>query len=125
MFNYKRKKREKAIKRIRSKQGRYALYEFLVFKSGRYIYVQLLDLSSKKTLKTISSLGLKDELKSKKISTSGIAGAKIVGIKIAEECRKYNIKDIPSFNRANYKFHGVIAAVKDGIDSVFGGNDNV
>lgn len=109
MFAIKRKKRDSAIKRIRAKFGRNIKHEILIFCSGRNIYAQIVNLSSGLTETTLSTCNKNDNKKNHR----NIETAKNIGKKLADECKKRNIKDV-SFNRAEKIFHGVVKAVADG-----------
>ena len=80
-----------------------------VFKSGIHVYAQLIDDYAGKTIVSASSLekDVKDKAKKQ------IEKAKLVGNVIAERAINAGVKSV-SFDRAGYKYHGVIAAIADG-----------
>jgi ribosomal protein L18 len=121
MFPEKKIKRQKAIKRIRSKFGLKTKYEILVLKTNKYIYAQLIDIASKKTLFATSTIELKNELLSKKIKFKSVASGKAVGEHLAKKCLENKISDQVSFNRASYNFHGIVRAISEGFDAVRSG----
>lgn len=80
-----------------------------VFRSNKYIYVQLIDDNIGKTIASAT-----DAKKTKaKDSANKIERAKEVGKNIAGMAVKKNIKEIV-FDRAGYKYHGRIKAIADG-----------
>ena len=110
MLSCRKKKRASAIKRIRAKFGRYVEHEILIFVSGRNVYVQIIDIKSGKTVKTLST-----RKKGDKKNHRNIKAATELGKKVAIECKDNNINvDNVSFNRAEKIFCGVVKAVADG-----------
>jgi large subunit ribosomal protein L18 len=100
-------KRLKSKARIRKKiDGDPDRPRMAVFRSGKHIYVQVIDDSTGRTLVSYSSL--EGEMKNKNISTS-----KQVGQEIAKRALSKNIKTVV-FDRSGYVFHGRIKAVADG-----------
>lgn len=80
-----------------------------VFRSNRYIYVQLIDDENRKTLLSASTQELKiSDKKLKKIEQAEEIG-KLVGQKALEKGIKKAV-----FNRREYKYHGRIKAVAEG-----------
>ena len=108
MFEFKRKKRCSAIKRIRAKFGRGVRYEALLFCSSRNIYAQIIDIKNGKTVFTVSTCKKGDKKNHRNISY-----ATNLGKDVAMRCKNENIKDV-SFNRAEKIFHGVVKAFADG-----------
>lgn len=97
--------------RIRRKlSGTSARPRLSVYKSLKYVYAQVVDDSSGRTLAFASSLS--KELKG---SSEGDkkADAKRVGTLIAEKCKAVKV-DAVVFDRNGYPYHGRIAAVADG-----------
>lgn len=78
-----------------------------IFRSNRWIYAQLIDDDSQKTVASASSLGEKSKAKGKKID-----GAIMVGKLIAEKAKKAGTVSAV-FDRGRYKYHGRIKAVVD------------
>jgi len=100
-------KRLKSKARIRKKiDGDADRPRMSVFRSGKHIYVQVIDDTTGKTLVSYSSL--EGEMKNKNISTS-----KQVGQEVAKRALSKNIKTVV-FDRSGYVFHGRIKAVADG-----------
>ncbi len=79
-----------------------------VFRSGRYVYAQLIDDVSGKTLMATSSLGL--SLDGSKKSKDA---AKAVGMDLAKKALEKDIKNIV-FDRSGYVYHGRVKAVAEG-----------
>jgi ribosomal protein L18 len=111
MFAEKSEKRKKAILRIRSRFGKKASYEVLILKTNRYIYAQLNNILTGKTIFASSSLEIGD--KNKKVSARSIKVSKLVGKDLANKCIKNKIESQPVFNRGSYNFHGVVKALID------------
>lgn len=81
-----------------------------VFRSNSYIYAQLIDDVSGKTLASSSSL----ELKKSKAKISKTAVAKEVGKLLAERAVKLGI-NAAVFDRGKYRYHGRVKALAEGI----------
>jgi len=79
-----------------------------VFRSSKYIYVQVIDDVQGKTVAAASSL--EKEFKGKTGANSDAAIA--VGKLIAERAIKAGIKDVV-FDRGGYRYHGRIKALAD------------
>lgn len=79
-----------------------------VFRSNKYIYAQLIDDKSGKTLVSASSFSMKDK-KLKKVEA-----AKAVGTLIGEAAKKLGVKRVV-FHKGPNKFHGRVAAVAMGV----------
>jgi large subunit ribosomal protein L18 len=111
----KRNTAEKAKTRLRTKARlRKKIYgtperpRLSVFKSARYIYAQLVDDVTGKTLAHVTSL------KMKPVKGEGKVGvAKNVGLEIAKAAGAKNINQIV-FDRNGFIYHGRIKAVADG-----------
>lgn len=80
-----------------------------VFRSGKHIYVQLIDDKQGKTLAAASTLD--KELKVKKTGT--IDAAKAVGELIAKRAKAAKVEAVV-FDRGGYIFHGRVKALADG-----------
>jgi len=78
-------------------------------KSNQHITVQLIDDVNSRSLFTVSTFG-----KNKVDAGCNIEGAKLVGTKIAEKLKERKIDSVV-FDRAGYKYTGVIAALVQGI----------
>ncbi len=101
--------RKKNKARIRKKvAGTSERPRMAVFRSGRYLYAQLIDDVTGKTLMATSSLklGLEGSKKS-------VEAAKAVGMDLAKKALEKNIKNIV-FDRSGYVYHGRIQAVAEG-----------
>ncbi|MBM4380850.1 MAG: 50S ribosomal protein L18 [Deltaproteobacteria bacterium] len=81
-----------------------------VYKSLKYVYAQVVDDSSGRTVAFASSLS--KELKGNSEGDKK-ADAKRVGSLIAEKCRAAKVEAVV-FDRNGYPYHGRIAAVADG-----------
>ncbi len=80
-----------------------------VFRSAKYIYAQVIDDTTGRTLAFASSLS--KELKGKDEGDKK-AEAKRVGALIAQKCKAANV-DAVVFDRNGFPYHGRIAAVAD------------
>ena len=84
-----------------------------VFRSSRYIYVQLIDDENGRTLAASSSL----DLERAKSLTSKYGGnrdaAKAVGLDIATKAKDKGLSEV-RLDRGPYKYHGRIKALADG-----------
>lgn len=79
-----------------------------VYKSNRYLYVQVIDDAEGKTLATASTL--EESLKAVKATVEG--GSKL-GEEIGKRCKEKKI-DRVVFDRNGYKYHGVVKAIAEG-----------
>ena len=81
-----------------------------VGKTNKNIFVQAIDDSTHKTIFSVQTFG--------KNAVAGSAntkeGAKVLGAKLAEDLKAKKIEKAV-FDRAGYKFHGVLAALVEGI----------
>ncbi|MFA6005225.1 MAG: 50S ribosomal protein L18 [Patescibacteria group bacterium] len=95
----------------REKRVRYELLEkktaprLSVFRSGKFIYAQVIDDVKRVTVAACSDRVLKEP-------KSPIERAKIVGKKIAELAKAKKVEKVV-FDRSWYKFHGRIKALAD------------
>ena len=104
----KKQKRQRRHKRVRAKIfGTAARPRLVVFKSNRYIYVQLVDDERGKTLSQVSSLKLKSG-KKKPVDLAKETGKSIAKAALAKKIEKV------AFDRGGYKYHGVIRALAEG-----------
>ena len=98
-------KREVRRRRIRSKvSGSFSMPRLSVFKSNKFIYAQLIDDVSKKTL--VSSEGSKVKAKNK------TEQAKKVGEDLAKKALEKKIKKVV-FDRGGYIYTGRVRALAD------------
>jgi len=81
-----------------------------VFRSGKYIYAQVIDDQQGNTVAAASSL--EKDLKSRLKSQGDSAAAVEVGKLIAERAVKAGITDVV-FDRGGYKYHGRVKALAD------------
>ena len=86
-------------------------FKIIVFRSNRFIYAQILDIRSGKTIVSI------DE-KEAKISggkkMTKIEKAKLLGQLLAEKAKKLKVEKV-SFDRNGYKYQGRVKALADGL----------
>ncbi|MCK4308098.1 50S ribosomal protein L18 [candidate division WOR-3 bacterium] len=98
--------RARRHKRIRNKiLGTVKRPRLVVYRSLKYIYVQLVNDMKHNTLVSANSLGVKKGTKTEK--------SKECGKKLAELAKKKKIKTI-AFDRSGYKYHGRVKALADG-----------
>jgi large subunit ribosomal protein L18 len=101
----KQKKRARRHARIRSHlRGTKKVPRLSVYKSNRYMYVQLIDDESGKTLAQASDLGMKTGTKQKH--------AEKLGAMIAHEAKALNITNAV-FDRGGFMYTGRIQAVAE------------
>lgn len=77
----------------------------VVFRSLKHIYAQLVDDNARRTLATVSDLGIEEGKKGDRAAQ--------VGKLIAERAKSAGITRVV-FDRAGYRYHGRIKAVADG-----------
>ncbi len=83
-----------------------------VFKSNKYIYAQVINDETSKTLASVSNYGGK-KTKAKTKDKKAEAASK-VGEALAEKMKKAGITEAV-FDRGGFKFHGRVKAVADGL----------
>lgn len=76
-----------------------------VFRSNRYLYVQVISDQSGRTLAAASTLG-------SAAAKGNVAAAQGLGKEIAERCKQLSIGEVV-FDRAGYKYHGRVKAVAE------------
>ena len=81
-----------------------------VFRSGRYIYAQVIDDLQGHTVAAASSL--EADVKSKVKSTANSDAAAAVGKAIAERALKAGVTDVV-FDRGGYRYHGRVKALAE------------
>ncbi len=83
-----------------------------VLKSNKHLHAQLIDDEASLTLASVSTIseGFKGTDLGKKNKTS----AKQLGLKLAELAKGKNVKKVV-FDRGPFKYHGVVAALADGV----------
>ncbi len=79
-----------------------------VFRSSRYIYVQLIDDKKRYTLAGISDKKVAADIKNK------IDRAKKLGLALAETAKQWKITSIV-FDRSGYAYHGRVKALAEGL----------
>ena len=106
----KRARRARTQRRIRNRvRGSAERPRLAVFKSLRYIYAQLIDDGTGRTLTQANSR----EAASGDAGTGNVAAAKSVGEKLAERALEQGIKQVV-FDRAGFVYHGKVRAVAEG-----------
>lgn len=93
-------------KRIRSKIRNSGKPRLSVFKSNKFIYVQVIDDSAGKTIASASSRDLKKKMKP-------MDSARELGAIIAKKLLEDKISEIV-FDRGRYSYHGVVKALSEG-----------
>lgn len=99
----KRKLRSKKHIRVSADRPR-----LTVFKSNKYLYVQVID-TSNKVLASFSSVS--NELGKEKLGNN-IEAATMIGTKIGEKLKALNITKVV-FDRNGYLYHGKVKAIAD------------
>lgn len=109
----KRQNKSKRHRRVRAKIGGTGKRPRLsVFRSGKYIYAQLIDDEKGKTLAQSSDIKQNDPKKKAKIKK--VDSAKNIGKTFGEEMLKKGFKSIV-FDRGGYKYHGRVKSLADGL----------
>jgi large subunit ribosomal protein L18 len=101
-----RMRRKKHIRKLVSGDG--ARPRMTVYKSGRYMYVQVIDDLKAHTL--VSASNIEKELG--KIKTT-VAGAQQLGQIVAARLKEKKI-DRVVFDRNGYAYHGIVKSIADG-----------
>jgi len=106
---------QKKIRRVRRKKHVRKLItgvgerpRMTVYKSGRYLYVQVIDDEKAHTL--VSASNLEKDLRKVK---SDIAGAKQLGQVVAGRLKEKKISSVV-FDRNGYAYHGVVKSIAEG-----------
>jgi large subunit ribosomal protein L18 len=105
------KKGEKA--KLRSKKNLKVASDrprMVVFRSNKYIYVQVMDDLNHKVLCSVSSIS--KELKDQKLGKN-IQSASVIGKEVAKKLKALNIGQVV-FDRNGYRYHGKVKALADG-----------
>lgn len=96
--------------RVRKKiEGTSAKPRLNVYRSGKHIYAQIIDDTTKATLASASTLDKSLEL----TSTSNKEAAKKVGESIAKKALEKNVENVV-FDRSGYIYHGRIKELAEG-----------
>ncbi|MBC7333814.1 MAG: 50S ribosomal protein L18 [Actinobacteria bacterium] len=105
-------KRLRRTLRVRSKikrNNKRNLPKLCVYRSNKYIYGQIVDLVTGRTIVTVSSKSLQIDGDEKgKIKESFLAGKLL-----AEKAKERNIYEVV-FDRGGYKYHGRVKALAEG-----------
>ena len=113
---FKRVRRENAHRRVRGRvSGTAARPRLAVFKSGRYVYAQLIDDQSGQTLTQANSSesGLRGKIES---GGKSRAAARLIGETIAERAKEKGIEQCV-FDRGGYIYHGRVKELAEGARS--------
>jgi large subunit ribosomal protein L18 len=82
-----------------------------VIKSGRHLYVQIIDDATGMTLASTSTIS--KDFRNSEFNRKNKESGKQLGLKIAEKAKDKQITTVV-FDRGRSKYHGVIAALADG-----------
>jgi len=113
---FKRVRRKNAHKRIRSRvSGTAERPRLAVFKSGRYVYAQLIDDQNGTTLTQANSseAGLRNKIEN---GAKSRAAARLIGETIAERAKEKGIEQCV-FDRGGYIYHGKVKELAEGARS--------
>jgi large subunit ribosomal protein L18 len=102
----KRNQRKEHVRKTLS--GTPEMPRMTVFKSNRYLYVQVVDDSVGATLAAASTL--EESLKGVK---RNVEGAAKLGEEIGKRLKEKNVATVV-FDRNGYKYHGIVKAIADG-----------
>ena len=103
--NKKISKRSRIHKKVRSViSGTSEVPRLSVFRSSRFMYAQLIDDVSGKTLASASDMGAKGTKTER---------AKLTGVKLAENAKQNKIKKVV-FDRGGFSYAGRVKALADG-----------
>jgi len=102
---YKKAKRDNRHNRIRAKiSGSPERPRLAVFRSNRFIYVQLIDDEAQKTLAALDSRKVEGKTLTER--------AKVIGEGIAEKAKALGVKKVV-FDRGGYRYQGTLVALAD------------
>jgi large subunit ribosomal protein L18 len=111
--NIKKQKRDRRHVKIRTRlSGTATIPRLAIFRSNKFMYAQLIDDESSKTLASASSL-LSKKTGKKKGSVKKVAAAIVVGKAIAEKALALNIKSVV-FDRGGFGYRGRVKALAHG-----------
>jgi large subunit ribosomal protein L18 len=103
--------RAKRHRRVRRRvEGTAERPRLCVFRSGKHIYVQVIDDWSQRTLASASTLS--PELKGEVENGGNIDSAAKVGALIGKKCVEQGIQAVV-FDRGGYRYHGRVKALAD------------
>ena len=104
----KMRKKRRALRVKNSFKSKTLKLRVTVFRSLNHIYAQIIDDSLKKTIVSFSSLGLKNEVDDK------TAVARLIGKELGKKAKAVSIENV-FFDRGQYRYHGRIRALADGL----------
>ena len=113
MLSKERKKDKRLQRKVRIRKkikGTPERPRLSVFRSLKYIYVQIIDDEVGKTI--VSASSLEKEVKGKSKSTRDIEAAKLVGELIAKRAIEKGIEKVV-FDRSGYRYHGRVKALAE------------
>jgi len=112
--NAKRKKRHRRLRFRNSIWGTAEKPRMSVFRSLRYLYVQLIDDDKGHTILSSSTLNkeIREQLK-EGVSPKSVEAAQILGEFIGKKAKEHKIEKIV-FDVSGYKYHGRVKALADG-----------
>ena len=103
--------RERRHKLIRKKvSGTPERPRLNVYRSLNHLYVQVVDDTIGKTLVSLSTMS--SELKGTKKDAGNVKGAQVLGVAVAEVCKKKGVTKVV-FDRAGYLYHGRVKALAE------------
>jgi len=103
-----RKRDQRKIHVRKNIEGTLEKPRMTVFKSNKYLYVQVIDDTEGKTL--VSASSLEESLKAIK---RNVEGAAKLGEEIGKRLKEKNVATVV-FDRNGYKYHGIVKAIADG-----------
>jgi large subunit ribosomal protein L18 len=113
MIDILKSKREKYLKAKARSKGSLSYSQerprMLVFRSKKYLYIQVLDDVEGKVICSLSSIS--KELKDKKLGKN-IKSAVVLGKEVGKKLKDLKINSV-SFDRNGFKYHGKIKALAD------------
>jgi large subunit ribosomal protein L18 len=115
MAKTKRQQRGRRHRRVRTKiKGTAQVPRLSVFRSNKYIFLQLIDDDKGKTIVAVSDLGSRPKAAKKtKIKIKKTKSAFNIGKTLAELAKKKKIKNV-IFDRGGYAYHGRVKAAAEG-----------
>ena len=105
-----RRRKQRVRRRVRGSEG---CPRLSVFRSNRYIYAQIIDDETGRTLAAASSLALVRCGKSAVPRAGNRAAAKEVGLDLASRAKEKGVEKV-CFDRGPYKYHGRVKALAEG-----------
>ncbi len=107
-----KKKKKYQKRRLRSKRNLKVTVDrprLVVFRSNKYLYLQLIDDLKRSVICSLSSLST--ELKSKSLGKN-VDSAKVLGTEMAKKVKSAGFEKI-AFDRNGFLYHGKIKAIAD------------